>query len=132
MAESPDLYAEVAAMRNQLDDVASMTAALLRSNPQMSKEVLEFLSKDTVARCIYLLTDGTTSQTEIVKALEAKKIKGGTRSGVSRKIEILTQDYHLLARDHRSGKSNVYRKTEIASALHIDRLLTRQGLGTID
>lgn len=132
MAETPDLFAEVAAMRNQLDDVSAMTAALLRSSAGATKQILDRMKKDKVARYVYLLSDGKNTQAEIVTILTELGVKGGSRSGVSRKIEVLTEDFHLLAPDHRTSKGSVHRKTEIARALHVDRELKNLGLDQVE
>lgn len=118
-------------MRNQLDDVASMTAALLRANPGLTQEVVAYLRRDDAARKIYLLVDGVLSQGEILTRLKAVNVKGASLGGVSRRMEILTDEYHVLAPDHRTAKGKVYRKTEIARALHIDRELKKLGIDEV-
>ncbi|KAB1661928.1 hypothetical protein F8O07_08615 [Pseudoclavibacter sp. CFCC 13796] len=128
MAESLELLAEIAAMRNQLDDVSAMTAALLRANgEELSEAILDYLSKDEAARIIFLMCDGATTQATIVAGLGARKIKGGSAAQITRKLEKLAKDYHLIAPDHRRAGSKVYRRTQIATALSIERKLLKAG-----
>lgn len=130
MPESLDLYAEIAAIRNQLDDVSAVTSALLRAGGTKPKaEILGFLEKDQAARLVFLMCDGETTQAAIVEELTRRGIPGGSRAGVSRKLEVLFNEYHLIAPDHRLHRSKVYRRTTIATALHIERDLNKSGLG---
>ncbi len=129
MAESLDLLAEIAAMRNQLDDVSAVTAALLRTGGGKAKaEILAFLEKDEAARVIFLMCNGETTQATIVEELKKRGVSGGSAPAVSRKLEKLFNEYHLVAPDHRRQRSKVYRRTTIATALHIERELNKMNL----
>lgn len=130
MAESSALLAEIAAMRNQLDDVSSITAALLRNGAEeLAEQIVEYLTADEAARRVFLMSDGMTTQADILSALQTGGIAGGSGAGVSRRIDRLVNDFHLLAHDRRAGNSKVYRRTEVARALHIERRLKKLGLG---
>jgi len=129
MAESLELFTEIAAMRNQLEDVSAVTAALLRAGSgSFVADTMAYLIKDEVARLIFLLSDGKVSQAEIVATLKERGIRGGSSRGVSERLGVLTHDHHLLSLDHRTGNRKVYRKTEVARVLQIERKLSKAGL----
>lgn len=116
-------------MRNQLDDVSAMTAALLRAHgEELTETILTYLRKDEAARIIFLMCNGATTQASIVAELTERGIKGGSPGQVTRKLEKLANEYHLVSVNHRRQGSKVYRRTQIASALQIERKLDKAGL----
>jgi hypothetical protein len=129
MAESLELFAEIAAMRNQLEDVSAVTGALLRAgSDSFVADTLAYLTNNEAARLIFLQSNGTVSQAEIVANLRERGVPGGSPRGVSERLVVLTHDYHLLSLDHRTGNRKVYRKTEVARVLQIERKLAKAGL----
>lgn len=130
MPETPDLYAEVAALRIEVEDMSAMTEALLRGgNASIADELITYLSRDESARLVFLLADGVRTQAEIAAEISARGVRGGSQPTVSRKLEQLAHDHHLLLLDRRQGRSNVYRKSKVSAALHIERKLKAAGLG---
>lgn len=124
VTESPDLLAEVTALRARVDDLAVTTGALLRSSdPHRKVEIVEALMADRVSLEIFMRSDGMTSQAEILFALANSGIDGGTRSSVSRKIEHLREEWGLIVADSTKGKSKVYRHTQLARDYKIQREL---------
>lgn len=125
MTESNDLLAEVTALRNQVDDVAATTEALLRvGGKELRQELLAYLERDLVARKVFELCDGERSQAEITKIIIGLGLKGGSAMGVSRRFEALADEHTLLVRDRRKGNSPVYRHTHAAKTLKISRGLS--------
>jgi hypothetical protein len=124
--ESEDLFAEVAALRAQVNDVSASTQALLRlSGKELKSELLDYLRSDEVAHAIFDLCDGERSQSDIVAVLEPKAIRGGSAMGISRRIETMVHDKNLLIQAGRKGKSPIYKHTHAAITLQIARGLGR-------
>ena len=125
MGESEELFAEVASMRDELEEQGAMINALVRVHGKEGRErLLEDFANDGALKEIYLLIDGERSQGQIVKELAPKKLKGASRSAVSRKIEELF--YHgLIARVGQTKEGVIYKKSRLDVALGITRELTK-------
>lgn len=122
MAESLDLFAEVATIRDMLEDHGAMLGAMLRSMPGVRDAMLEELRKDTAAVNVLLLVDGKRSQTEMVAELKASEADGGSPATVSRKLRKLQ---HLgLIEPTREAKGQVWRLTQVNQALRITHELS--------
>jgi hypothetical protein len=126
MSESNELLAQVAQLRNEVEDISVMTRSLFRTmGSEERKEVLEEMRRDPSVGAIFLLVDGARSQGEIVDLLKARKVKGASRASVSRKLERLHHDLELIALVRRVKAGNVYRQTAKAEALGLIRALTK-------
>lgn len=125
MSESDELFTEVASMRDEIEEQGAMINALVRASGKESRELLlADFAKDQALREIYLLIDGQRSQGQIVKALEGKKLKGASRSAVSRKIEELFH-HGLISRVGQTKDGVIYKKSRLDVALGITRELTK-------
>jgi arginine repressor len=72
---------------------------------------------------VFLAVDGVRSQTEILAGLKSSKLKGASAPTVSRKIETLQHELHLIELvDHRA-KGKVHRRTNLDRILGISRKL---------
>lgn len=125
MAESDEIFSEVAAMRDELEEQGAMINALVRtSSKERRDDLLKDFSKDVALREIFLLIDGSRAQQEIVEELARRKVKGASRSAVSTKLDKLRFE-GLISRTSRGRAGIVYRKTRLDDALGITRTLTR-------
>jgi hypothetical protein len=123
MAESDELFAEVAAVRDEIEEQGAMINALVRaSSPELRRSLLDAFETDEALREIYKLIDGSTSQGQIVAALSKKNLKGGSRSAVSNKIDLLVHE-GLVARVGRTRDGIIYKKSRLDAALGISRAL---------
>lgn len=125
MGESELLFSEVASMRDELEEQGAMINALVRATGKEGRDrLLADFASDPALKEIYLLIDGVRSQGQIVKALESKKLKGASRSAVSRKIDELFH-HGLIARVGQTREGVIYKKSRLDVALGITRELTK-------
>lgn len=123
MAESDELFVEVAAVRDEIEEQGAMINALVRaSSPELKKTLLDAFEADPALREIYRLIDGKLSQGQIVTKLEPLKLKGASRSAVSNKIDELVHE-GLIARVGRTKDGIIYKKSRLDAALGISRAL---------
>lgn len=123
MAESDELFTEVAAVRDEIEEQGAMINALVRaSSPELRKTLLDAFDADPALREIYRLIDGQTSQGQIVAKLATKRLKGTSRSAVSNKVDDLVHE-GLIARVGRTRDGIVYKKSRLDAALGISRAL---------
>ena len=123
MSESEELFTEVGAMRDEIEEQGAMINALVRaSSPALRTSLLDAFEADAALREIYRLIDGERSQGQIVKALGPLKLKGASRSAVSTKIEELAHE-GLIARVARTKDGVIYKKSRLDKALGISRAL---------
>jgi hypothetical protein len=116
MPETPNLFNEVAIMRDELEEQGSMLDALVRASGA-DKEMLGRLAKDKTAARVLLAVDGTSSQHQI-----AAQLKLGEAT-VSRALGRLANDYGLVAIAHRNATGKIYHRTRLDRALHVSRRL---------
>jgi|SRR3954469_3280506 hypothetical protein len=123
MAESDELFVEVAAVRDEIEEQGAMINALVRaSSPELKKTLLDAFEADPALREIYRLIDGKLSQGQIVSKLAPLKLKGASRSAVSNKIDELVHE-GLIARVGRTKDGIIYKKSRLDAALGISRAL---------
>ena len=111
MPESPDLFGEVGAMRDELEEQGAMMNALVRaSSPAMRQTILDAFEADPGLREVFRLIDGKRSQGQIVTELTGANIKGTSKSAVSRHIDELVHE-GLISRVGRTRDGIVYKKS---------------------
>ncbi len=125
MAESNELFSEVASLRDEIEEQGAMINALVRANGTETRTtLLADFEKDVALREIYLLIDGQMSQGQIVRELGKRGVKGASRSAVSRKIDDLFH-HGLISRIAHTRDGVVYKKSRLDAALGISRALTK-------
>lgn len=129
MAESTETALEIAILRREVEDIGSMTEALVRGQPGIRKDVLDAMRGDPVLAAIYSRVNGSRSQGDIQKELSRAGVRGASARGVSERMEKLDQDLHLIKLTRRTKAGNVYARTRLGHALRLDRLLEKEGLG---
>jgi hypothetical protein len=121
MPESPDLFGEVGAMRDELEEQGAMMNALVRaSSPAMRQTIMDAFDADPGLREVFRLIDGRRSQGQIVAELAGSDIKGTSKSAVSRHIDELVHE-GLISRVGRTRDGVVYKKSRLDAALGISR-----------
>src|SRR5437773_3571867 len=126
MPESTDLFAEVANIRDELEEQGAMLDALVRSSGREAKElVLGEMRRDSGLGRILQLVDGNRSQGEIVLRLKEEGVKGTSPASVSRKLDRLAHELGLVILVRRVSSGNVYRKTRLDKVLGISRAVDR-------
>jgi hypothetical protein len=126
MPESMDLYAEVAKLRDEVEDVNEMVQVLVRvGGDEEKKKILGKMRKDAALAEVFLLVDGSRSQTEILKDLQKRGIPGASSATVSRKLEVLHKEHHLIHFVRRTASGNVYRLTRLAQVYDLGRALKK-------
>lgn len=123
MAESNELFSEIATLKDQVDDIRRSVSAIARSTDVTGK-VLKAMESDPLMAEVFLLVDGFRTQKEIVAKLKVDK-KGGSQATVSRKIDFLIEDWDLVRPASRSGNGITYVQTSLAKDLKIARALSK-------
>jgi hypothetical protein len=125
MAESNELFTEVAKIRDELEEQASMIEALVRNAGPLREDILERLGRDHVLAEIYRLVDGSRSQGQIQHELETRGLRGTSQANVSRKLDVLAHDLDLILLVRQVASGKVYRRTRLGRVLKIDRAVDR-------
>jgi hypothetical protein len=125
MPESPDLFAEVALLRDEVEEQGEMIDSLVRaSGKELKAEILNAMKEDPALAQIFLLVDGRRTQGEIVKVLTDRKVKGASAAGVSLRMQRLHKDLYLVHLVRRVAGGNVYRRSRLDQALGISRAVS--------
>jgi len=126
MAESLDLFNEVRQLRSRVDELGLMTETLVRAQ---GKELMETLmakfADDPALAAVFMSVDGVRSQNDILSHLKSAKLRGASKATVSRKIETLEHELHLISLADRTAKGKIYKKTNIDKILGVSRRLER-------
>lgn len=124
MAESDELFNEVAQLRDEVEEQGAMIGALVHiGGNELRNEILHDMEKDRALREVYLLVDGKRTQGEIAADLDTRGI--AKKSAVSLKFEKLAEDYGLIQHVRRAKAGKIYRRTRLAKTLKIDRRLDK-------
>jgi DNA-binding MarR family transcriptional regulator len=118
MPETPDLFNEVAIMRDELEEQGAMLDALVRASGA-GQEILDRLSRSKSAARVLLAVDGVRTQGQIADHLNL------SQPTVSRALNRLANDYGLVAISHRDASGKVYHRTRLDRALSVSRGLNR-------
>lgn len=124
MAESDELFNEVAQLRDEVEEQGAMIGALVHiGGNELRNEILQDMEKDRALREVYQLVDGKRTQGEIAADLDTRGI--AKKSAVSLKFEKLAEDYGLIQHVRRAKAGKIYRRTRLAKTLKIDRGLDK-------
>jgi transcriptional regulator of acetoin/glycerol metabolism len=126
VTDSPEVYGEIRLIRARLDGIEHMTEVLVRAqHKEILPEIMAALQNDDLLRRIYLLVDGKRTQQEVGMALEEQGVSGD-KTTVSRRLEKLYKELHLLELVDQTGRGKVYIKSRLDQTLGITRRLERQ------
>lgn len=127
MAESDELFNEVAQLRDEVEEQGAMIGALVHiGGNDLRAQILQDMEKDRALREVYLLVDGKRTQGEIAADLDTRGI--AKKSAVSLKFEKLAEDYGLIQHVRRAKAGKIYRRTRLGRTLKIDRALDKATL----
>lgn len=121
--ESKDLFAEIAKLRDEVDEQGLMLDALVRGNG-VGTALVDTLRGDPKATAVLLAVDGKRSQGEIVTYLKSRGVSISPAT-VSRKIDYLANDLGLIALSHHQASGKVYHRTRLDRALKVSRELEK-------
>jgi len=124
MPESSELYNEFVKLRAHVDELNKSVAVLTRFSP-LKQEIVRAMSADPTLASVFLAVDGTRSQKEILDYLRSQGIPKVSRAGISRKLEVLCDEFDLVRATERTAKGFVYVHTDLARALKLERTLTK-------
>ncbi|HXE98741.1 MAG TPA: hypothetical protein VN458_00175 [Solirubrobacterales bacterium] len=125
MTESIDLFNEIRQLRSRVEDIGGMTEVLVRAQRDLVQELVFRLGDDLALKATFLAVDGQRSQGEILEVLKKNKTHGASHATVSRKIEILEKDLHLIELVDRTAKGKVYKRSRLDEILGISRRLEK-------
>lgn len=117
---------ELRLIRDRLDVIEHTQEVLVRLQHQLFwDDLIPIFEKDPLLAQVFLLADGTRTQREIVAALKASnQSKGATEATVSRKLDKLRDDLHLV-RVIDAAKGHVYAQLPVVRILGLKRKVTR-------
>jgi hypothetical protein len=122
MAETIDLFNEVRQLRSRVEEIGGMTEALVRAQSgDLVKAILERFESDLSLKSTFLAVDGERSQGEILEILKRANMKGASAATVSRKMETLEKELHLIELSNRTAKGKIYVRTNLDRILGISR-----------
>lgn len=126
MTESLDLFNEVRQLRSRVDELGLMTETLVRAQSKdLMEAVMARFDGDLALKAVFMSVDGVRSQNEILTRLKKASLKGASKATVSRKIESLEHELHLIVLLDRTAKGKIYKKTNIDEILGVSRRLER-------
>jgi hypothetical protein len=124
MAESDELFNEVAQMRDELEEQGAMIDALVHvGGEKLRTQILDDMEKDVALREVYLGVNGSRTQQEIVQDLDSRGI--AKKSSVSLKFDRLANDYKLIQPVRRAKAGMIYKRTRLGKTLNIERALEK-------
>jgi hypothetical protein len=124
MAESLDLFNEVRQLRAKVNDLGLLTETLVRAQGHdLTEAMMQRFKEDATLRAVFGAVDGKRSQTEILDALKKAGTRGASPATVSRKIDTLQHELHLIELVQVTGKGKIYRRTSLNRILGISRKL---------
>jgi Arginine repressor, DNA binding domain len=124
MAESLDLFNEVRQLRSRVEELGGLTEAMLRTQAkEMTQDLVFRLGDDLPLKATFLAVDGQRSQGEILEVLKKTNIRGASQATVSRKIDVLEKEMHLIELSTRTAKGKIYKRAKLDEILGISRRL---------
>lgn len=132
MPESLELFAQVALLRQEVEEHGAILSSILRAQaPQLREEMLAAMRKDRTLAAIFIAVDGKRTQGEILKLVVAQGLKAANVAGVSRRMDRLAHEFGLISLARRTGSGKVYRRTVLDKALRISRAIEKEGLAQL-
>jgi hypothetical protein len=124
---SPELYGEIRLIRARLDAIEHTQDVLVRAErKEILPEILDAFARDGLLARIYQLIDGKRTQQQIGTALRSQGLHGDKAAMVSRRLDRLYRDLHLVELVDHGGKGKVYKKNGLDRILGVTRQLERQ------
>jgi NAD-specific glutamate dehydrogenase len=126
MTESIDLFNEIRQLRSRVEEIGGMTEALVRAQSRgVVQATLERFAADPTLEAVFLAVNGQRSQGEILEVLRTAKTKGASPATISRKVDALEKELHLIELVDRTAKGKVYKRSGLDRILGISRKLEK-------
>jgi hypothetical protein len=127
MADTLETFSEIRQIRMRIEGIAHTQEVLIRAHAEaIEKEIWEWMDRDSTLAQVYLLVDGRRSQTEIVATMQKAGVDGASHASVSRKMEILSKELHLVELSDHTKSGKTYKRTAIDRILRIGRKLEKR------
>ena len=116
-----EMFNQVRTIRSRIEGIESTQQILVRADiERIVPPLLERMRKDKMLAKVYLKVNGKLSQKEIAKALKTSDMT------VSRKIDSLHQDEHVIVLVDRTGAGKIYDKAPVEKILNLSRRITKE------
>lgn len=116
-----EMFNQVRTIRSRIEGIESTQQILVRAEMEsIVPPLLDRMRKDPMLAKVYLKIDGKLSQKEIAKALSTSDMT------VSRKIDTLHQDEHVIVLVDRTGAGKIYDKAPVEKILNLSRRITKE------
>jgi hypothetical protein len=120
-----ELFSQIRTIRSRIEAIEGTQEVLVRAQARdILPQLQEAFAVDALAGRVYLEVDGNKSQSDIVAALSAAG-HASSPASVSRKLEKLEQDLHLVVLADRTKAGKIYRKAQIERILNLSRIVEK-------
>jgi hypothetical protein len=115
-------------IRRRLESVEHMQRVILRSQEDLVlKDFWKEVDRGEVIALMYLLIDGSRTQSEIVDELKRQDIRGGSHAAVSRRMDKL-KDLNAIELLDITSSGRIYRRSALDNILNVGKKLQRRRL----
>lgn len=115
------MFNQVRTIRSRIEGIESTQQILVRAEmEQIVPPLLERMKKDSLLAKVYLKVNGKLSQKEIAEALKTSEMT------VSRKIDTLHQDEHVIVLADRTAAGKIYDKAPVEKILNLSRKVRKE------
>jgi hypothetical protein len=116
-----ELFGQIRTIRSRIETIERTQEILVRAEARNIVPALEqAFGADPLLARIYLAVDGTKTQSQILADLKAAGHAASSAS-VSRKLDRLEKDFHLIDLADRTKAGKIYRKGELERILRLSR-----------
>ena len=122
-----DTFGAIHEIKTELAAQGGILRTLLYAQgSHLADEMIKELLADDVLSQVFLLVNGTRTQTDIIDALRAARMVGASQSSISRKM-IRLHDLGLISPVGKSRGAVLFGTTPVADAFKIRQALERAG-----
>ncbi len=116
-----EMFNQVRTIRSRIEGIESTQQILVRAEMErIVPPLLDRMRKDPTLAKVYLKVNGKLSQKEIANALKISEMT------VSRKIDSLYQDEHVIVLVDRTGAGKIYDKAPVEQILNLSRKISKE------
>ncbi|MEN3282731.1 MAG: hypothetical protein V7607_3871 [Solirubrobacteraceae bacterium] len=116
-----EMFNQVRTIRSRVEGIESTQEILVRAEMEaIVPPLLARMRDDVLMAKVYLEIDGVASQKEIAAALKTSEMT------VSRKIDKLLKDEHVVVMVDRTAKGKIYDKAPVERILNLSRRIRKE------
>jgi CO dehydrogenase/acetyl-CoA synthase alpha subunit len=116
-----EMFNQVRTIRSRVEGIESTQEILVRAEIEdIVPPLLARMREDILLAKIYLKIDGVASQKEIAAALDTSEMT------VSRKVDKLLKDEHIIVLVDRTAKGKIYDKAPVERILNLSRRVRKE------